>query len=139
LNGWFGEDMRGTPASRYLPEIQAPADEPCAYCGVPIMPGDSGDMLVGQRGNGNIVHLFRHQDCAIYAVLGSRWCRAEGVQLISPQHKRYHQLRDSSFGHMTALAIERRVLLEFDEYVDDNEIRSHWKREREISIELSEN
>ena len=128
MNGWFGPEMRGTPYSENQPELPVPEGQNCSYCGTVICSWDSGDCmpLVGARGY--VQRLYRHQECIMYSVLGSRWCRSEGVELKTPQHKRYHELQRAAYGIMRPRAIERRILLEFSEFVDEDELINNWRQ-----------
>ena len=127
MNGWFGEEMRGTPMSFDLPEIPVPTGYVCRDCGTEITPADSGVAMPLLDIDG-VEQIYQHQECAIYGVLGTRWCRDEGVHCLTPQHQRYHELREEKYGDMRPRAIERRVLLEFGEYVSDEELRTDWKK-----------
>ncbi len=126
MNAWFGKEMAGTPMSVDLPEIEAPAGETCTYCGTIITEWDSGRSMPHFTDR-SVVRVYQHQECSIYSVMGSRWCRAEGHHLVSAQHKRYHELQRASYGVMRPRAIERRVLLEFNEYIGEDELINNWR------------
>lgn len=122
---WFGEEMKGTPYSQNHPEIPTPAGEECSYCGTVITEWDSGDVLKGSE-----EMCYRHQECIVYSYQGSRWCRSEGAELRSAQHRRYHELQKLGHGLMRPRSCERRVLLEFNEYISEAELINNWRTEK---------
>jgi len=129
MNGWFGDEMDGTPASQYQIRVPVPVGEKCHYCGTVIADWDSGTVMPFHDGKGPRP-VYQHQECSIYTVMGSRWCRAEGAEQRSAQHKRYHELQHATYGIMRPRAVERRVLLEFGEFIDEDELRNNWRAHR---------
>jgi len=127
MNAWFGHGMRDTAIADGWPEIPVPDGELCYYCGTMIIEWDSGERIPLIGSLGTVKMLYRHQECVIYSVQGSRWCRAEGVEMKSPQHERYHALQRAAYGIMRPRAIERRVLLEFGEFISEDELINNWR------------
>jgi hypothetical protein len=107
---WFGQ-YRFSAVCDDTQRIAVPVGEVCPGCGHPIEEGDDG-YVIPLLGHDRVEELSWHEDCLSFRSIGSPWCGSDDVSLTVPQHRRYHDLRDSGVRPRSAIA---QVQAEFKE------------------------